>query len=108
MRPKERRTTMAIIITDDCVGCGACEDECPNTAITLGEVIFVIDPERCTECVGFHDTPSCAEACPADCCLPDPDRVETETKLLERAKRLHPDQAATLAITPSTSHFQNV
>ena len=24
---------MAIIITDDCINCGACEPECPNTAI---------------------------------------------------------------------------
>ena len=24
---------MAIIITDECINCGACESECPNTAI---------------------------------------------------------------------------
>ena len=24
---------MAIIITDECINCGACEPECPNTAI---------------------------------------------------------------------------
>ena len=27
---------MAIIITDDCINCGACEPECPNNAIYEG------------------------------------------------------------------------
>ena len=27
---------MAIIITEDCINCGACEPECPNTAIYEG------------------------------------------------------------------------
>ena len=27
---------MAIIITDECINCGACEPECPNTAIYEG------------------------------------------------------------------------
>ncbi len=97
---------MAIHITDDCVGCGACEDECPNTAISLGDAIFVIDPQLCTECVGFYDMPSCEDACPADCCLPDPAHVETEELLFERAKTLHPDQADGLELTPETSHFR--
>jgi ferredoxin len=30
------RKTMAIIITDECINCGACEPECPNTAIYEG------------------------------------------------------------------------
>ncbi|MFL0080604.1 4Fe-4S dicluster domain-containing protein [Tenacibaculum maritimum] len=29
---------MAIIITDECINCGACEPECPNTAIYEGAV----------------------------------------------------------------------
>lgn len=81
---------MATMITEQCINCGACEPECPNTAISAGEDIFVIDPERCTECVGFHDEEQCAAVCPVDCCLPDPDRIEDEPTLLERAKRLHP------------------
>jgi ferredoxin len=28
---------MAIIITDECINCGACEAECPNTAIYEGQ-----------------------------------------------------------------------
>ena len=33
---KQKRITMAIIITDECINCGACEPECPNTAIYEG------------------------------------------------------------------------
>ena len=29
---------MATIITSDCINCGACEPECPNTAIYQGAV----------------------------------------------------------------------
>jgi ferredoxin len=97
---------MAIHITDVCVNCGACEDQCPNTAISLGDPIFVIDPALCTECVGFNEAPACADACPKDCCLPDPSRVETEQELFERAQRLHPDQVPPPHLSPGTSHFR--
>jgi ferredoxin len=81
---------MATLIVDDCINCGACEPVCPNKAIRPGEALYVIDPQRCTECVGFHDTEQCAAACPVDACLPDPDRQESEATLLARARRLHP------------------
>jgi ferredoxin len=114
---------MAIIITEECINCGACEPECPNNAIyeggmewamadgtTLqgqyrietGEDIdvnqkntpvsndyYYIVPDKCTECTGFHEEPQCAAVCPVDCCVPDPDRVETREQLLERKERLH-------------------
>jgi ferredoxin len=82
---------MATRITDDCINCGACEPECPNEAISEGDAIYVIDPELCTECVGFYDHEACQAVCPVECCLPDPGHVETEEALLERALRLHPD-----------------
>ncbi len=68
---------MAYMITEDCTNCGACEAECPNDAITEGDEIFVIDPEKCTECVGDFDTQQCADVCPVDCCVPDPDHPRT-------------------------------
>ncbi|HJX03845.1 MAG TPA: 4Fe-4S binding protein, partial [Dehalococcoidia bacterium] len=43
---------MAYKITDDCISCGACESECPNSAISEGDSTYVIDPTKCTECVG--------------------------------------------------------
>ena len=98
---------MATMITEDCINCGACEPECPNTAIYQGGVewefngamnpaidedIFYIVPDKCTECVGFFDQEACAAVCPVDCCVPNPDIVETEEALLARAKELHPEQ----------------
>jgi ferredoxin len=83
---------MSTKITEECINCGACEPECPNGAISQGEDIFVINPELCTECVGFHDEEACAAVCPVDACVPDGDRVEDEATLLARAKQIHPDK----------------
>lgn len=79
---------MAYKITEECISCGACEPECPNEAISEEEDIYVIDPEKCTECVGYFDESQCAEVCPVDCCIPDPDHEETKEELLEKKKRL--------------------
>mgnify|MGYP001310657315 CR=1 FL=1 len=79
---------MAYKITEECISCGACEPECPNEAISEAEDIYVIDPEKCTECVGYFDESQCAEVCPVDCCIPDPDHQETKEALLEKKKRL--------------------
>lgn len=97
---------MATKIFDECTSCGACEDECPTNAITLGDGIFVIDPATCTECVGFHDTQQCAMACPVDCCLPDPDHVETEELLFIRAKKVDGIIPCAEELTDDTSHFR--
>jgi ferredoxin len=83
---------MATMITEECINCGACEPECPNEAISEGEDIYVIDPARCTECVGHHDEEQCAAVCPVDCCVPDPNNLEQEVKLFDRAKELHPNK----------------
>lgn len=80
---------MATTITDDCISCGACEPECPNNAISQADPIYVIDPKLCTECVGFHDYEACAAVCPVDCCVTDPQNVESESVLIERARQLH-------------------
>jgi ferredoxin len=114
---------MAIMITDECINCGACEPECPNTAIyeggvewnwakgtkILGKLVhpdgraieadskqkpvsdefYYIVSDKCTECVGFHEEPQCAAVCPVDCCVPDPDVVETADALIDKQKWLH-------------------
>jgi hypothetical protein len=91
---------MATMITSECINCGACEPECPNNAITQGETIFVIAPELCTECVGFHDYEACAAVCPVDCCVTDPNNIETEEALVARARALHPE-------TPIGDNFES-
>ena len=63
---------MAYKITDECISCGACEPECPVQAISEGETTYVIVPEKCVECVGYHDSSKCAEICPVDAPKPDP------------------------------------
>lgn len=113
---------MAIIITDECINCGACEPECPNTAIYEGgmewtwaggtkltsvkledgtvqeatvnqkpvsDEFYYIVPGKCTECTGFHEEPQCAAVCPVDCCVPDPDHVESKEVLAARKAYLH-------------------
>ncbi|MGM0462543.1 MAG: 4Fe-4S binding protein [Fibrobacterota bacterium] len=51
---------MAHVINDNCLSCGACEPECPVSAISEGDGIYVIDAETCTDCG------ACVEVCPAD------------------------------------------
>ena len=45
---------MALMITDECINCDVCEPECPNDAIYQGDTIYVIDPNKCAECVGHY------------------------------------------------------
>ena len=100
---------MATTITDECINCGVCEPECPNDAISEGEAYYVIDPELCTECVGFHGEEACQEVCPVDCCIPDEDIKESEQELLERAHKLHPEDTfpALDELTAETSPMRN-
>lgn len=80
---------MAYKITEECINCGACEPECPNQAISPGDEIYVIDPDKCTECVGAFDQSQCAAVCPVDACVPDPEHKETREELMEKYRRLH-------------------
>src|SRR5512140_1651524 len=83
---------MATVITEECINCGACEPECPNAAISQGDDIYVIDPNLCTECVGFHAAEACAAVCAVDCCVADPERKETEEQNYAKLSRMHPDK----------------
>jgi ferredoxin len=118
-----KKNIMAIIITDDCINCGACEPECPNHAIyegganwtlmdgtllkgeqttpmgntyhadaiqkPLNDSVYYIVPDKCTECVGFHDEPQCAAVCPVDCCVDDPAHRETQEQLEAKKRFMH-------------------
>ncbi len=107
---------MALHITSACINCGACAIECPNTAIyrqaeswrmsdgtklahvlaeaaqlmpPISDDFFFIVADKCTECVGFFDEPQCAAVCPVDCCLIDPNEMETPEDLLKKQRYLH-------------------
>ncbi|MDO8465556.1 MAG: YfhL family 4Fe-4S dicluster ferredoxin [Gallionella sp.] len=60
---------MALSITDACINCGLCEAECPTGAISMGDEYFVIDHDKCNECVGLYDQPRCVVVGPVDCFL---------------------------------------
>ncbi len=76
---------MALLITHKCINCDMCEPECPNSAISMGESIYEIDPNLCTECKGHYDVPTCQSVCPiTNCIITDPQRVETVEELLEK------------------------
>jgi ferredoxin len=121
LRKAKLTKVMAIKITDECINCGACEPECPNTAIYEGgrewnwaggtkletvelngtvidakamqkpvsDEFYYIVSGKCTECTGFHEEPQCAAVCPVDCCVPDPDHVESKEVLMARKIWLH-------------------
>lgn len=79
---------MALMITDECINCDVCEPECPNDAIYEGDVIYEIEPSKCTECVGHFDEPQCVVVCPVDCIPKDPNHVESHSQLQAKYQRL--------------------
>jgi ferredoxin len=81
---------MTMKILAECINCAACESECPNQAISADAgSIYVIDAERCTECVGAHESPQCVSVCPIDCIVADTDRAESPAELRAKYERLH-------------------
>jgi ferredoxin len=83
-----RERSMSLFITDECINCDVCEPECPNDAISMGPEIYVIDPNKCTECVGHYDEPQCQQVCPVECIPRDPAHVETPEQLLVKYRAL--------------------
>jgi ferredoxin len=60
----EVEKTMAYVIQDACIACGACEPECPVEAISPGD-IYVIDADKCIDCG------ACNAVCPVDAPQPE-------------------------------------
>ncbi|WP_185882330.1 4Fe-4S dicluster domain-containing protein [Blattabacterium cuenoti] len=102
---------MSLIITKECINCGACQLECPNHAIYEGgkkwsmsegtslnetnyynpkelDHYFIVD-EKCTECIGFYNVPQCATVCPVNCCILNEKNIETKDTLIKKKKKLH-------------------
>lgn len=79
---------MSLMITSECINCDVCEPECPNQAISMGSDFYIIDSERCTECVGHFDKPQCREVCPVDCIPLNSAIADTPETLWLRFERL--------------------
>lgn len=79
---------MALKITEECINCDVCEPVCPNLAIYQGELIYEINPDKCTECEGHFDEPQCIVVCPVDCIIKDPENEESKVQLLDKYKKL--------------------
>ncbi len=60
---------MAVMITELCINCDSCIDECPATAIVssgdMDREYTYVKPEKCIECVDAT-SPKCADACPTE------------------------------------------
>ncbi|HEX8964339.1 MAG TPA: 4Fe-4S binding protein [Rhodocyclaceae bacterium] len=57
---------MALAIVESCVNCWACEPLCPNGAIVAAQPHFLVEADKCTECLGDRAVPQCAEICPIE------------------------------------------
>jgi len=79
---------MALLINEECINCDVCEPECPNEAISQGDSIYVIDPNKCTECVGHYDEPQCQQVCPVACIEKDDGHAETREQLQAKFEKL--------------------
>lgn len=62
---------MSVKITELCINCNACVDECPATAIVevddapIDTEYTYVKPEKCIECVDCS-VPKCAYVCPSE------------------------------------------
>lgn len=83
---------MSLMIKNECIACDACREECPTEAIEEGDPIYVIDPDRCTECIGYEDEPACVAVCPVDCIIPDPNNTETVAELKLKYEQLKKEE----------------
>jgi ferredoxin len=79
---------MALLITDECINCDVCEPVCPNSAITMGESIYEINPYKCTECIGHYDEPQCVVVCPVNCIPLNPQWRESRDELQAKYEHL--------------------
>lgn len=80
---------MALKITEKCINCDMCAPECPNDAISMGFDTYEIDPDRCTECVGYYDASTCLQVCPiSHAIIMDPAHNETKKELLIKFEKL--------------------
>lgn len=56
----------------------------------MGDSIYQIDINRCTECVGHYDAPTCQQVCPiVNTIITDPNHIESNALLWEKYVLMH-------------------
>ena len=73
---------MAYVITDECIACGACEDECPVVAVSCREDEYVIDADLCTDCG------ACVDVCPVEAIVPGDDKKKIMSEKKKERKMI--------------------
>ena len=64
--------------------------KCPNDAISMGNDIYEINPDLCTECVGHYDKPSLSVGMPiTNTIIIDPAHTESQDELWEKFVLIH-------------------
>ena len=84
-----------------CIECNGCVTACKQEhdvpwGVNRRRVVTLNDGQPgqraiSVACMHCSDAP-CIAVCPVDCCIPDPNIPESEAALIERARRLHPEQ----------------
>jgi ferredoxin len=99
---------VALMITDECINCDVCEPECPNQAISMGPDYYVIEPSKCTECVGHFSEPQCVQVCPVSCIPIHAEHIEAQESLWVKYRRLQAEvkRAAIKVPDPSATDLQ--
>lgn len=81
---------MSMIISNECISCDVCEPECPNGAISHSDTVYMVNPAKCTECIGHYDAPQCIPVCPIDCIHRNSAHLESQDELLAKFYILNP------------------
>ncbi|MBL1211846.1 MAG: 4Fe-4S dicluster domain-containing protein [Ignavibacteriae bacterium] len=81
---------MAYMITEQCINCYACCEDCPMNAITAGDYYksSKINPMLCNECEGIFEFQACLEVCPINAIVPNPVLIETKYDLYKKGKNI--------------------
>ncbi len=83
---------MSLKISEECIACDACLEECPNGAIEPGDPIYEINSDLCTECIEYDGEPQCIPVCPVDAIVPDRNNVESAKELKLKSEFIHREE----------------
>ena len=71
------------VIEEECINCDLCVPACPDGGVSYDKNrnTFVVDTEKCTECIERDGVHQCASMCPVDCMEVDSEKKESKEDL---------------------------